>query len=141
MKITIKRIETAEEMQAAHQIRKNVFVEEQGVSLREEIDKFEDESIHILASINGNPVGTARWRTTEKGLKLERFAVIKKYRTAGIGKTLLEFCLVENAHISHIYLNAQLTVIGFYQKYGFIEVGEEFSEAGIMHRQMEYFGI
>lgn len=137
MKITVKRIETAEEMVLAHQIRKDVFVEEQGVSLREEIDEYENESIHILAMINNTPAGTARWRSTHKGLKLERFAVLKKYRNSGVGRALVNYCLQENEDVLHLYLNAQMAIIGFYKKFGFSEVGKKFIEAGIMHKRME----
>lgn len=136
MKITVKRIETAEEMELAHQIRMDVFVKEQGVSLREEIDEYEDESIHILAMINNTPAGTARWRSTNKGLKLERFAVLKKCRNSGVGRALVNYCLQENKNTPHLYLNAQVTVIEFYKKFGFRETSAEFMEAGIMHKQM-----
>ncbi len=136
MKITVKRIDTAAEMESAHKIRKEVFVEEQGISMREEIDTFEDEATHILACIDGVPVGTARWRMTDSGLKLERFAVLPDHRELGVGKALLKYSLQANDTNQRVYLNAQLDVIDFYKRYGFHVVGPQFLEAGILHQKM-----
>jgi len=38
----------------------------------------------------------------------------------------------------HIYLNAQIQVVGYYKKFGFVAVGESFFEANIEHYLMEY---
>jgi GNAT superfamily N-acetyltransferase len=35
-----------------------------------------------------NPPVPARWRKTDKGYKLERFAVLKQYRGLGVGQAL-----------------------------------------------------
>ena len=44
------------------EIRKCVFVEEQGVPLENEFDQYEDYSFHIVGYINGVPMATARIR-------------------------------------------------------------------------------
>jgi predicted GNAT family N-acyltransferase len=80
MKPTVEKITTEEGLKAAFQIRELVFVVEQEVDASEEYDEFEDTSIHFLAKLDGAPVGTARWRFTQNGVKMERFAVLQEAR-------------------------------------------------------------
>ena len=98
-------------------IRQTVFVTEQKVSREEEFDEYEKSSIHYLGLIDGIPAGTARWRITEKGIKLERFAVLSEYRMKGVAQAILKKVL---EHViptgAHLYLNAQVTAVGFYEK-------------------------
>ena len=136
MSITIEPITNAEMLQSAFQIRRDVFVKEQMVNEAEEYDQ-EEESTHFLALYNEIPVGTARYRKTDNGIKLERFAILKPYRSMGVGSAILQFILKElNAYNGQIYLHAQLTAIGLYSQFGFESVGEQFEEAGIQHYQM-----
>ena len=118
-------------------IRKEVFVKEQKVDERLEFDGQDPVATHYLAYYDNKAVGTARWRKTEKGIKLERFAVLAPYRTQMIGLSLLESILKEVKGFGEtIYLNSQKSAIGFYLKYGFIKTGEPFFEAGIEHIKM-----
>lgn len=118
-------------------IRTEVFVKEQKVDARLEFDGQDPDAIHYLAFYNNVAAGTARWRKTEKGIKLERFAVLPLYRTQKIGLSLLEAVLKDvKGHGETIYLNSQKSAIGFYLKYGFIKSGEPFFEAGIEHIKM-----
>lgn len=123
-------------LEDAFVIRRKVFVEEQKCPAELEYQN-DDVSTHFLATCNGQPCGAARWRKTENGIKLERFAVLPEFRGRGVGAHLVEAVLEDMpAGSKKIYLNAQLSAIDFYTQFGFIPVGEEFAEAGIMHRQM-----
>lgn len=125
-------------LQQAWDIRKEVFVKEQNCA--EEIEwEFEDESTHYLALHNGMPVGTARWRQTDKGIKLERFAVLIAFRHMQVGSALLSAVLkATTPQKKLIYLHAQLHAQPFYAKYGFEPTGALFEEADIMHVKMVY---
>ena len=92
MKINVKIITSENNLKIAFSIRKNVFVEEQKVSEDIERDKFEYEANHALAFVGDKPVGTARWRQTQKGVKLERFAVLPEFRSCGVGKYFVQIC-------------------------------------------------
>ncbi len=84
----VKQVETNEELKAAHKIRKDVFVIEQNCP--EDIEwEFEEESHHFIALLDGSIAGTARWRETENGYKLERFAVSKEHRNKQVGEAVL----------------------------------------------------
>lgn len=119
------------------EIRKEVFVLEQKVSREEEFDEYEKSSLHYLGLLNNVPVGTARWRITANGIKLERFAVLKEFRNKGVAAAILAKVLADTISSGQrIYLNAQLSAVKFYQKYGFEKEGEIFSEANIDHYLM-----
>lgn len=141
MYIEIKQISLSKDLEKAFAIRWQVFCVEQNVSEDIEMDEFDDVATHILAYINDKPVGTARWRFTEAGVKMERFAVLKEHRGKGVGEALVKNTLDKLSDNDFIYLNAQESVIKFYEKFGFKVVGNRFYEADIPHRKMEYLSI
>ena len=94
MSIQIQLITTSDMLQQAFNIRREVFVIEQMVSETEEYDQ-EDISTHFIALYDGLPVGTARYRTTLNGIKLERFAILKSFRSRGVGSAILKHMLQE----------------------------------------------
>jgi predicted GNAT family N-acyltransferase len=139
--ITISHITDIATLQTVFQIRRSVFVEEQNVPEPEEYDEFENTARHFLAFFDSIPCGTARWRFTEKGIKLERFAVLKEFRRKGVGHRLVEVVLSDvKSHLKwsdqKIYLNSQLDAMNLYAKSGFKPVGEMFLECDIKHYQM-----
>ncbi len=139
--IRVKKVESPEELRQAFEVREEVFVNEQKFELKDEFDEFEDESHHFLAFVDETPVGVSRWRRTEKGIKLERFAVLKSYRGKRIGKRLVETTV---AHILNevkergtvLYLHAQLQAVPLYERHGFVKEGERFDELGVDHFKM-----
>lgn len=137
MQISINKIKNEEEQKIAWAIRHEVFVI--GQNCPEELEwEHEEESIHYLAILDGEPVGTARWRETEKGIKLERFAVLASARNKGIGSALVQALTQELSSSGKLlYLHAQLEAAPLYAKFGFKPKGENFWEAGIEHVKME----
>ena len=139
--ITVTTSQSVADLDAAFAIRRAVFVEEQHVPAADEYDEFETTSRHFLALLNGEPVGTARWRRTSKGIKLERFAVLAKARGKGVGKALVQTVLndvfsEQPEPIESIYLHAQVTAMPLYADFGFVPVGPKFDECGIQHYKM-----
>jgi len=139
--ITIQQVSATEPLfENARTVRKIVFIDEQKVPADEEYDEFETSSTHYLAYINNEAVGTCRFRQTEKGYKLERFAVLKDYRGKGVGSKLVESCLQAIPQKSYIYLHAQLTAMPLYKKHGFVAFGDLFYECDIAHYAMKREG-
>ena len=133
-KLEIKTVETKQEYKHVLDIRKKVFIEEQKVPYKIEIDEHESESTHFIAYLNKKPVGCARIRYNNYA-KLERIAITKECRGKGFGTKLTEY-LIDYCHEKNIFdirLNSQLYVADFYEKIGFKKVGELFFEAGIKH--------
>ncbi len=142
-KIVVQFIDNPIDLETVFAIRREVFVDEQKVDPEEEFDEFEQNSRHFLAVFGKSPCGTARWRFTEKGIKLERFAVLRDFRNRKIGENLLKAVLNDVANFvdtkgKKIYLHAQLHAVPFYEKFGFIKEGEMFQEANIDHFKMHY---
>ncbi|MES3017130.1 MAG: GNAT family N-acetyltransferase [Bacteroidota bacterium] len=135
-RVEVNEVTDQADLETVFAIRRKVFVDEQNCPPELEWE-FEDESTHFLGTVNDIPAGAARWRETEKGFKLERFAVLPEFRGSGMGKALVGKVLEslpESA--TYIYLNAQLTAIGLYEKFGFVKEGPQFEEAGIQHFKM-----
>ncbi|GAA4369004.1 GNAT family N-acetyltransferase [Hymenobacter saemangeumensis] len=135
------RVTDPGDLRAAFSIREQVFVGEQGVPLDLENDQHDRQGArHYLArTAEGTPAGAARWRETDKGIKLERFAVLPEFRNQEIGASLLRAVLGDvNAEFpaAPVYLNAQLKAVPFYERHGFKKEGEMFEEAGIQHFKM-----
>lgn len=137
MNITIRQAKTKEDYSLSLEIRRKVFIEEQSVPEDIEIE-FEDEAIHFIAFVDNIPVGTSRWRRTNQGIKLERFAVLKDYRKMSVGTKMFQAILSDIFDEKMIYLHSQENVIEFYRKLGFKESGDKFIEADIIHQKMYY---
>ena len=134
--LLVNKIKSKEDLEKAFAIRKKVFVEEQHCPPELEWEH-EEESIHFLAEINGEACGACRWRKTDKGYKLERFAVLKEFRGKRIGQALVAAALADLPEAAHyIYVHAQLDAMRMYSRFGFIAEGEQFEEAGIRHFKM-----
>lgn len=140
--IKVEKIAGKEGLEAVYQIRETVFVKEQAVPPEEEYDEFESISTHFLAKVDGVPAGTARWRHTDKGIKLERFAVLQPMRGKGVGQALAK-AVVEDITSQPtnmgklLYLHAQLPAVPLYEKFGFAKEGEVFMECNIAHYVMK----
>ncbi|MBC5772582.1 GNAT family N-acetyltransferase [Pontibacter sp. KCTC 32443] len=141
--IQVIRAEQEQDLKKAFQIREQVFVEEQKVPRDAENDAFEDIANHYLATCEGVPCGAARWRITDQGVKLERFAVLPDYRNKQVGAEVLKAVLndvkAEQAD-KKIYLNAQLPAVNFYKRNGFVTEGDMFTECDIQHYKMVFVG-
>jgi len=137
--ITVTKLNYGEPaLNEAFAIRRKVFVDEQHCPADLEYQN-DDVSTHFLATCNGVPCGAARWRKTENGIKLERFAVLPEYRGKGVGAHLVKAVLADiPENVTKVYLNSQLSAMDFYVPFGFKPVGDRFEEAGIMHQQMLY---
>lgn len=123
------------------EIREEVFVKEQNVSIDEEWDEYDEaaNTIHLLAYAHEQHVGCIRIiKRKDNSAKISRLAVLKEYRGQDIGSALLTRAVDLALHQkpANIYLNAQVSALAFYEKHGFKSDGEVFDEAGIAHQKM-----
>lgn len=131
-----KKVSDPEELRTVFAIRREVFVDEQNCPPELEWEN-EDVSHHFLVTLNGEPAGASRWRETDKGYKLERFAVLKKFRGKGVGQELVKAVLADlPTDAQYVYLHAQLDAVPLYEKFNFVKTGPQFEEAGIQHFKM-----
>ena len=117
------------------EVRYNVFVIEQSVPSEIEMDGKDSDCIHFLALEKSKPIGAAR---LQKYGKIERVSVLREYRSKGIGTAIMKR-VIESAmdlNVEKIYLHSQMDSKIFYQRLGFIELGQIFFEANIPHIEM-----
>lgn len=135
-KIQVQKVSDQPSLDKVFAIRREVFVVEQNCPPELEWEH-EEESTHFLATVDGEPAGACRWRKTDNGYKLERFAVLQKFRGQGVAQELVRTCIADlPADADYIYLNAQIQAMGLYAKFGFVAEGPQFEEAGIQHFKM-----
>ena len=138
---TYKLLETEAELRGSNEVKRQVFVVEQGIDETLVFEDAEDsDEINIIVKINSKVIGAARLVFPSTGTaKIERMAVLKSYRGSGIGKGIVSFLLglLKRKKIKNIILHAQYQVADFYRACGFIETGLPFTEAGIKHVKME----
>lgn len=122
----------------AGEIRRVVFIEEQRVPLEEEWDGRDPDCHHFLALLDGHPVGTARLLPDAH---IGRVAVLKEVRGLGIGEALMRAAIEAARRDGHasVELAAQTQALAFYERLGFLAFGDEFLDAGILHRHMRLF--
>lgn len=141
--IDIRLVETKQELQDALDVRRFVFIEEQEVPEDLEIDEFDtldSGTKHFVAYVNQLPVAAGRLRPYAEGVgKVERVAVMKDQRGTGLGAQLMN--TMESQAVASCYqklkLNSQCHAQRFYEKLGYLPVGNVFDEAGIDHIAME----
>jgi len=135
-KITVKQAHWDTEQEQLLKVRTRVFVEEQQVPSEIEIDGKDADCFHIKALNSENEViGTARMLPTNY---IGRMCVLKEYRQLGIGGQMLSYFIsyARQQQIKSLMLNAQITALPFYQKFGFVPDSEVFIEADIEHIHM-----
>lgn len=132
-------IEETRDIATCHDLRRVVFIEEQGVSLADEVDGRDPEALHLLARQQGSPVGTARILPGDGYGKIGRVCVLAEARGQGIGAALIRAALEKlraTPGMTEAHLGAQTHAIAFYEALGFVAHGPEYLDAGIPHRDM-----
>ena len=123
----------------AVQIRKQVFVEEQG--FQEEFDELDAQAAHLVLYKWRKPVGVCRvFENRDKGCwVLGRLAVLPKYRNRNLGGRLIEAAqeYIRGVGGKQLHVHAQCRVTGFYEKQGFTAYGEIEPEEGCPHIWMQ----
>jgi GNAT superfamily N-acetyltransferase len=124
---------------AAAQLRREVFVGEQGVPAELEFDGADATAVHAVRVDGGVVVATGRL-VDEGGLaRLGRIAVRADRRGSGLGARIVDDLVRAAAAggLPRMRLHAQEPVVPFYERLGWQPVGAADLEAGIAHRWME----
>ncbi len=135
-------------MDQALRIRREVFIEEQGVPEELELDELDapdawnKTAVHGLLRLDGEAVATGRL-LLEAGpphnAHVGRVAVLARQRKNGAGRALMEGLQARAREMGYagITLAAQLHAVGFYEGLGYVARGDVFLDAGIEHRWMD----
>lgn len=138
--IDVKIVFGLENAPCALEIRKKVFMEEQGFV--DEFDDIDKNAYHAVLYVDGKAAAAGRMfedKDNRGEYFIGRMAVLKEYRGRGYGSMVLA-ALEEKARelgASRIKLNAQKRAAGFYRASGFVETPFEHDEEGVPHVLME----
>ena len=127
------------ELQEALEVRREVFVGEQRISEDLVFDKHDRKALHIVVKDGEKVIGSARVQfLADNQAKLERMAILKRYRRRGIGRDMLLFldAVWKDKQVQQVIIHTQFEVVPFYKLCGFDEFGSPFREAGIKHIKM-----
>jgi len=125
---------------SAKDVRAEVFVQEQGIPPDLELDEADHGALHALAlNRMGMPLATGRLLQHAPGVgRLGRMAVIASMRGSSVGQrvlaALLSAAVARGDHT--VVAHAQLSAVNFYRRFGFVEHGPYFEDAGIGHVEM-----
>lgn len=120
-------------------IRKDVFMDEQKVSVDEELDHRDIDADHYLLEVNDEFVGTCRVYYDDNDAIIGRVAVLKEHRNKGYAKYLMSKTIetLKDKDINKVVLGAQVQALNFYEKLGFKVCGKLYIDANIEHYPME----
>ena len=136
-------------------LRRQVFVDEQGIPAALEWDGADAGALHAVACnrfglalatgrlVAGAPdaagePGTPGMSRSARISRIGRMAVLASLRGSGIGGTVLQ-ALMQAARSrgdAQVLLHAQASAVAFYRRHGFVPQGPVFDEAGIAHQAM-----
>lgn len=121
-------------------LRKEVFINEQGVPVELEVESQADEqALYFGGYFKNQLVCCARVKLEgKKTWHIQRVATKKSFRGRGLAKELFNEIEAEaKKHgITTLTLGAQDQAQGFYLKLGYQVAGEGFMDAGIPHHKM-----
>ncbi|RNF38490.1 GNAT family N-acetyltransferase [Planococcus salinus] len=136
----VKVVENPHEKEHAFEVRKTVFVGEQGVPMHIEWDEYDDSATHFVGYNLEQPIAAGRVREVEMGTgKVERVCVLSDHRGQHVGVLMMDEMenYARSAGLFTLKLNAQSYAVPFYEKLGYTVTSPEFMDAGIPHRAME----
>ncbi len=142
MNLVAKRFNelNAKELYEILKARAEVFIMEQSI-LYQDMDNVDYESLHCFFLEDEKVIAYLRAfnkKDSSDVVRIGRVLTINHGR--GIGKELMNKSLPvikEKMNCKKISMDAQTHAIGFYEKFGFKVVSDEFLEEGIMHVVME----
>jgi predicted GNAT family N-acyltransferase len=132
-------VSSDDEREDAFRVRIAVFVDEQQIPREEELDELDATAVHCVGYVDGAPVAAGRLVAADGYGKIGRMAVLREHRGHGYGAMVLGALEREAAArgIPLIKLSAQLSARGFYDRAGYVAVGDVYDEVGIPHIAME----
>ena len=121
------------------EIRKTVFHDELNIPESCLFDEYDVTCDQFLIKNDEITVGALRLRKENNAIKLERMAILPKFRKMSYGIKAIDeikkYCITENE--SKIFLDSIYNIRDFYKKCGFKEIGTVFERVGLPHIRMK----
>lgn len=139
MSESIEFVTDQSDLEACYALRRTVFVQEQQVSEADEVDGLDPECLHILARVDGVPVGAARILLRDGVAKIGRVCVLPSQRGSGLGGRMMAVIINQLEAMPQVHkakLGSQIAAMSLYARAGFSPTGPRYMEAGIEHQDM-----
>ncbi|MGD0189647.1 MAG: GNAT family N-acetyltransferase [Rhizomicrobium sp.] len=122
-------------------LRAAVFMSEQNCPYEEEFDGNDFCATHILGLVNGHPAATLRLRYFADFAKMERLAVLPKYRRTLIPKTVVDkgIDIIRRKGYRTLYGHAQKRLLKFWGRFGLKPLPKNFPLVFSDHEYVEVF--
>lgn len=121
----------------AYHIRREVFINECGVSEESEYDGYDENAYQVVIYVDNEPAATGRMFYDDGLDHIGRICVIEKFRGRGLAELVVGLLLKEAQNhdkIEKCYLTGRTYVLQLYRKFGFKETGDPF-----IHDAMEQY--
>jgi predicted GNAT family N-acyltransferase len=131
----------ADEIAKVNAVR-SVFVHEQDCPFDEEFDGNDFTATHILAYVDGEPAAVMRIRYFADFVKLERLAVLKRYRATLIKREIVHFAInfCRRKGYRKAYGHSQRQHARFWSHFGFKELPRDKELVFSDHGYIEMYG-
>ena len=136
MSYTVKYCRGLVQLPEAAEIRRKVFIQEQGFV--NEFDETDSEAVHVLISDHDKAMATGRLFEDEIGWHIGRVAVLSEYRGKGLGAMIITSLedYAKKLGVKSISLSAQVQASGFYLKLGYENTGDLHTDEHCPHMTM-----
>lgn len=120
-RFAIKVASTNDDVERALAIRAAVYMVEQHCPYEEEFDGNDRCATHLLGSVDGEPAATLRLRYFADFAKIERVAVLPRYRHSLIGREMMKATLefIRRKGYRKVYGHVQKRLVHYWSRYGF----------------------
>jgi predicted GNAT family N-acyltransferase len=137
MDFTVRFASSAQDKDAAYELRRAVFEVEQGVPRPLDRDPHDFNADHVVAfDGKGRCVGTGRSvRLDSRTCQIGRMAVAREFRRQGVGAKVLDALerMASLRGVAEVVLHAQIPSEPFFRNRGYAREGEVFEDQGVKH--------
>lgn len=117
------------------EVRREVFIAEQGWSEDDERDGSDGGALHLIVYADEIPAATGRIWHDGKSFRIGRLAVREQFRGQGLGDLALRLLIYKatNSGAETLTAHVQPHALRMFKAFGFKETGEQREEAGRPH--------
>lgn len=141
MKLEVLVASNTDHLAKIFAVRAAVFMSEQNCPYEEEFDGNDFCATHILGLVDGHPAATLRLRYFADFAKMERLAVLPKYRRTLIPKVVVDkgIDIIRRKGYRILYGHAQKRLLKFWRRFGLKPLQKNFPLVFSDHEYVEVF--
>lgn len=141
MKLISKNFEelNTEELYEILKARAEIFIVEQKINYQD-MDNIDYDSLHCFFMEDNKVIAYLRafYENNKDTVKVGRVLTLKHGNELGLELMMKSIEVIkEKMQCQKIVMNAQKYAVGFYEKFGFKTISDEFLEEGVVHVVME----